>query len=118
MPARDRFFTAPGSHGRALQAAARRQKRIALTSSPRRPCRRYGKPMRMLDALRKTFRSAVDGFNEDELFTHAAAIAYYSALSMAPLIVLTLWLLSLLRAQWQMQLNHTLTEMMGDKAAR
>ena len=72
----------------------------------------------MLDALRKTVRNAIDGFNEDELFTHAAAIAYYSALSMAPLIVLTVWLLSLLRAQWQMQLNHALTEMMGDKAAQ
>lgn len=72
----------------------------------------------MSDALRKTFRSAIDGFNEDELFTHAAAIAYYSALSMAPLIVLTLWLLSLLRAQWQAQLNQALAEMMGDKAAQ
>lgn len=72
----------------------------------------------MSHALRTTLRSAIDGFNEDELFTHAAAIAYYSALSMAPLIVLTLWLLSLLGAQWQAQLNHALTDMMGDKAAQ
>ncbi|WP_333676176.1 YihY/virulence factor BrkB family protein [Dyella sp.] len=72
----------------------------------------------MRHALRTTLHSAITGFNEDELFTHAAAIAYYSALSMAPLIVLTLWLLSLLGAQWQAQLNHALTNMMGDKAAQ
>jgi membrane protein len=72
----------------------------------------------MAHALRTTLRSAINGFNEDDLFTHAAAIAYYSALSMAPLIVLTLWLLSLLGAQWQAQLTHALTNTMGDKAAQ
>ncbi|RDS79501.1 YihY/virulence factor BrkB family protein [Dyella monticola] len=72
----------------------------------------------MLNSLRAAFHRAMTGFNEDELFTHAAAIAYYSALSMAPIIVLTLWILSLLRAQWQAQLDQTLTAMMGDKAAQ
>lgn len=72
----------------------------------------------MLNSLRAAFHNAMNGFNEDELFTHAAAIAYYSALSMAPIIVLTLWILSLLRAGWQAQLDQTLTEMMGDKAAQ
>jgi len=69
-------------------------------------------------ALRPALRNAVNGLYEDELFTHAAAIAYYSALSMAPLVVLTLWLLSLLRAQWQEQLNQALTNLMGDQAAQ
>ncbi|RUL77730.1 YihY/virulence factor BrkB family protein [Dyella choica] len=68
--------------------------------------------------LRATIRHAFTGLGEHELFTHAAAIAYYSALSMAPLIVLTLWMLSLLRPEWQLQLNQALTEMMGDKAAQ
>lgn len=72
----------------------------------------------MLNHLRATFRNAIAGFSEDELFTHAAAIAYYSALSMAPLIVLTLWMLSLLRPQWQAQMDHALTAMMGDRAAQ
>ncbi|WP_284330913.1 YihY/virulence factor BrkB family protein [Dyella flagellata] len=68
--------------------------------------------------MRAPLHHAVTGVSEDELFTRAAAIAYYSALSMAPLIVLTLWMLSLLRAQWQLQLNEALAEMMGDKAAQ
>jgi membrane protein len=68
--------------------------------------------------LRPTLRYAITGLNEDELFTHAAAIAYYSALSMAPLIILILWMLSLLRPEWQQQVNVALTEMMGDKAAQ
>ncbi len=69
-------------------------------------------------AIRTALRNAINGLNEDELFTHAAAIAYYSALSMAPLVVLTLWLLSLLGAQWQDQLNQALTNLMGDRAAQ
>lgn len=71
----------------------------------------------MLNHLRATVHNAITGLNEDELFTHAAAIAYYSALSMAPLIVLTLWMLSLLRPEWQAQFNQVLTNMMGDNAA-
>ncbi|GAB2561862.1 YihY/virulence factor BrkB family protein [Dyella jejuensis] len=71
----------------------------------------------MLTPLRATFKQAITGFNEDELFTRAAAIAYYSALSMAPIIVLMLWLLSLLRAQWQPQLAGALTSIMGREAA-
>jgi len=72
----------------------------------------------MHTSVRSTVRSAVTGFNEDELFTHAAAIAYYSALSMAPLVLLILWLLSSLRGQGQDQLNQALTSVMGDKAAQ
>jgi membrane protein len=72
----------------------------------------------MLKSLRPTLRYAVNGLNEDELFTHAAAIAYYSALSMAPIVVLTLWLLSLLGAQWQAELSRALTGLMGDRAAQ
>lgn len=72
----------------------------------------------MLSSIRATVRHAIAGFDEDELFTHAAAIAYYSALSMAPLIVLILWLLSLLRPQWQSQLQTVLPSFMGDEAAK
>lgn len=68
--------------------------------------------------LRATFRHALHGFNEDELFTHAAAIAYYSALSMAPLIILTLWLLTLMGAHWQTQLDRAMTAMMGSEASQ
>jgi membrane protein len=72
----------------------------------------------MLKYLRATFRNAFKGLYEDQLFTHAAAISYYSTLSMAPLIVLTLWTLSLLGPHWQAQLDQVLTNMMGDRAAQ
>lgn len=71
----------------------------------------------MRPSFRTALRYAVDGFNEDELFTHAAAIAFYSALSIAPLVLLVLWILSLLGPQWQQQIDATLSNIMGDKAA-
>lgn len=68
-------------------------------------------------SLRSTFRYAIAGLGDDELSTHAAAIAFYSALSIAPLVLLVLWTLSLLGPHWQDQLDGALSEMMGDKAA-
>jgi len=64
-------------------------------------------------ALRKT----ISGVGEDALLTRAAAIAFYSALSFAPLIVLLLWLLAALRPEWQQQLTDGLAEILGEKAA-
>ena len=64
-------------------------------------------------ALRKT----ISGVGEDALLTRAAAIAYYSALSFAPLIVLLLWLLAALRPEWQQQLTAGLAGILGEKAA-
>jgi membrane protein len=71
----------------------------------------------MATSLRAAVRYAVSGSADDELSTHAAAIAFYSALSMAPIVLLMLWLLSLLGPQWQPQLDAALTRMMGGKAA-
>jgi membrane protein len=68
-------------------------------------------------SLRTAFRYAFAGFGDDELSTHAAAIAFYSALSLAPIVLLMLWTLSLLGPHWQHQLDGALAEMMGDKAA-
>lgn len=51
------------------------------------------------------------------MLTRAAAVAFYSALSFAPLIVLLLWLLAALRPEWQQQLTDGLAEMLGEKAA-
>lgn len=66
---------------------------------------------------RITLSHAVHGISEDALATQAAALAFYSALSLAPLIVLMLWLLSLVRPEWQAQLEDALTGVMGDQAA-
>lgn len=71
----------------------------------------------MEQSLRKAVHYAVAGSADDELPTHAAAIAFYSALSMAPIVLLMLWMLSLLGPQWQPQLAGALTSMMGAKAA-
>jgi membrane protein len=62
-------------------------------------------------------RKAVSGVGDDALLTRAAAVAFYSALSFAPLIVLLLWLLAALRPEWQEQLTDGLAEMLGEKAA-
>lgn len=62
-------------------------------------------------------RKAISGVGDDALLTRAAAIAFYSALSFAPLIVLMLWLLAALRPEWQQQLTDGLARVLGEKAA-
>ncbi len=66
-----------------------------------------------LVALRKAF----SGVGDDALLTRAAAVAFYSALSFAPLIVLLLWVLAALRPEWQGQLTDGLAGIVGEKAA-
>jgi len=43
-------------------------------------------------SLLQTLKHAFVGFIDDDVFTLAAALAYYTALSFAPLLVLSLWL--------------------------
>ena len=62
-------------------------------------------------------RKAISGVGDDALLTRAAAVAFYSALSFAPLIVLLLWVLAALRPEWQGQLTDGLATMLGEKAA-
>lgn len=62
-------------------------------------------------------RSAIAGIGDDEVLTRAAALAFYSALSFAPLIVLILWLLAAIQPQWQGQLSESLALMVGEKGA-
>lgn len=62
-------------------------------------------------------RKSISGVGNDALLTRAAAIAFYSALSFAPLIVLLLWVLAALRPEWQQQLTGGLARMLGEKAA-
>lgn len=69
------------------------------------------------DLTRKSIRTATDGFSDDELMTRAAALAFYSALSFAPLLVLLLWMLAALRPSWQGQLVESLTTVIGDQGA-
>jgi membrane protein len=70
-----------------------------------------------LSRLATVLRKTVSGVGDDALLTRAAAIAYYSALSFAPLIVLLLWVLAALRPEWQQQLTGGLAGILGEKAA-
>lgn len=70
-----------------------------------------------LATLKRTVMSAADGFSDDELMTRAAALAFYAALSFAPLLILLVWLVSTLHAGWQQQLSDAMTGMVGARAA-
>jgi membrane protein len=61
--------------------------------------------------------TTMKGFSDDELMTRAAALAFYSALSFAPLLVLLLWVVASLRPEWQAQLIDSLTGLVGSRAA-
>jgi membrane protein len=64
-----------------------------------------------------TVQSAASGFSDDELLTRAAALAFYSALSFAPLLVLLIWLVSMLHSGWDVRLLDALNGMVGPSAA-
>src|ERR1700744_5413589 len=72
---------------------------------------------RWFDLATKSVRTAIDGFTDDELMTRAAALAFYSALSFAPLLVLLLWILASLRPEWQASLINNMTGMVGPRAS-
>lgn len=69
-----------------------------------------------VNLFRRVVRSAAAGFGDDELMTRAAALAFYSALSFAPLLVLLLWVAASLRADWQAQLVDALRGLLGARA--
>ena len=62
-------------------------------------------------------RRTAQGFAHDELSTRAAALAFYSALSFAPLLVLLLWIVTTLEPSWQDQLAGSLRNLVGPRAA-
>lgn len=72
---------------------------------------------RMVAIIKRAFVSAISGFGDDELMTRAAALAFYSALSLAPLLILTMWVLSMLHNAWQQALMGSLTSLVGAHAA-
>ncbi|HEY9130399.1 MAG TPA: YihY/virulence factor BrkB family protein [Dyella sp.] len=72
---------------------------------------------RFFRLIRDTLRVAVDGFLDDELMTRASALAFWSSLSFAPILVLTLWSLSVLRPSSQDQLVVMLAGVLGREGA-
>jgi membrane protein len=72
---------------------------------------------RLLRIIRRTLVLAKSGFSDAELMTRAAALAFYSALSFAPMLVLLVWVFSLVHSGWQRDLAHSLTHVIGKNAA-
>lgn len=67
--------------------------------------------------MRRILRRTLNGFGENELMTRAAALAFYAALSFAPLLVLLLWIVSSLQPAWQQQMLGHLRAAVGTRAA-
>jgi membrane protein len=67
--------------------------------------------------LKKLTKATVDGFGDDELMTRAAALAFYAALSVAPVLLLLVWMLSTLHPGLEDQLTEALRTTVGEKAA-
>jgi membrane protein len=62
-------------------------------------------------------RRTLAGVGQHEMLTRAAALAFYSALSFAPLLILLLWLVASLQPAWQQQLVGSLGSLVGARAA-
>ena len=72
---------------------------------------------KFLHLIGRTFHIAIEGFSDDELMTRASALAFWSALSFAPILVLTLWSLSVLQPSSQDQLVAMLAGVVGKEGA-
>ncbi len=67
--------------------------------------------------FKRVAMATLNGFSEHELMTRAAALAFYTALSFAPMLVLALWIVSLFDPAMQSQLTGGLADLVGDDAA-
>ncbi|MEO6800875.1 MAG: YihY/virulence factor BrkB family protein [Rhodanobacter sp.] len=67
--------------------------------------------------IKRTVTTAFSDFGDDELMTRAAALAFYSSVSFAPVLILLVWMLSALHSDGQQQLAAMLTGMIGTGAA-
>lgn len=73
--------------------------------------------MKTIALIKRTVTAAFSGFGDDELMTRAAALAFYSSVSFAPVLILLVWMLSALHNDGQQQLTTMLTGMIGTRAA-
>jgi membrane protein len=62
-------------------------------------------------------RSTVDAFTDDELLTRAAALSFYAALSMAPLLLLLVWTVSIIQPGWVGGVTQMLAAVVGERGA-
>src|SRR5688572_12114149 len=68
--------------------------------------------------LKEKFFAVIDGIDKDDIFTRSGALAYYTALAMAPLIILIVWALSTLDLNLQQELVVQIQSLVGDETAK
>lgn len=73
--------------------------------------------MLLIKHVTRLFRKVFSGFWDDELFTRAAALAFYSAFSFAPVLVLVLWAVSAIRPGIEQQLTQAMAAIVGNEGA-
>lgn len=73
--------------------------------------------MPSMQQVLRLVRKVFSGFWDDELFTRAAALAFYSAFSFAPVLVLLLWAVSAIRPGLEQQLVQTMAAIVGNDGA-
>jgi len=87
---------------------------MAGASAARR--RRFARPF--ATRVAKTLVLAIRNAESDRILRMAAALAFYTALALAPLLVVLLWLLSLLGTLSEIHLVHEVTDLIGDEGGR
>lgn len=72
----------------------------------------------MKSTLKKIVTNVLDDFFNDEIMTRSAALAFYTSLGFAPLMVLIIVILGLLGINLQSELIHEVHLMMGPEAGK
>lgn len=83
----------------------------------RRPRRGYSGGVKLRDGI-SLVRQAFGDFFRDDAMTLGAALAFYTALSLAPLTVVVLWILSLLGYHDQKELMAEVVRIVGPEAGK
>lgn len=67
--------------------------------------------------LRERLSTFADKISRDEIFSQAAALAYYTTFAMAPLMILTVTVLAALKLSLQEQLLQQIRDLVGEQAS-
>ena len=86
-----------------------------MSANPRSPLKKRWDKLRRRPLV-AMLASAGRGFIDNDTFRHAAALAFYTALSLAPLVVLLLWILGLLGFGGEEHLVHQVELLVGTQA--
>ena len=71
----------------------------------------------MILKVKDVFRKFLEGFNKHDLMTLSAALAFYTALSLAPLVLLIITIIGILGGNYQEEFLRQVQSLMGNEAA-